>query len=197
MADKTMVLTYETLFEMLTREKNREELQKLDSNFFEGLVAYLREKRAITENKGSLTNYTEQDKSRAEKELQNIIKIIKELYERREKKIMFMALNKSRTGSNLIDSSALVGEELLFFNTLVENMNKYRDRILNSILNDKLGKQEKQNTKLVRFLHDVPKFVGRELEIYGPFKEEDVANLPIDIATILLEKGRAEEINEG
>jgi len=51
-------------------------------------------------------------------------------------------------------------------------------------------------TKLVRFLHPVPKFVGRELEVYGPFEREDIANLPKEIAEVLIIKGRAEEMTQ-
>ena len=50
-------------------------------------------------------------------------------------------------------------------------------------------KNEAKNTKLVRFLHTVPKFVGKELEEYGPFAEEDIANLPLEIADLLIERG--------
>ena len=55
-------------------------------------------------------------------------------------------------------------------------------------------KDENSTTKLVRFLNAVPKFVGTELEEYGPFEEEDIANLPLPIADLLLEKGKVEEI---
>ena len=58
------------------------------------------------------------------------------------------------------------------------------------------SKEEKKDTKLVRFLNAVPKFVGKELEEYGPFEEEDIASLPIEIATVLINKGRVEEISE-
>jgi len=54
----------------------------------------------------------------------------------------------------------------------------------------------KRDTKTVRFLSAVPKFVGRELEEYGPFFAEDIASLPAVIADILVKKGRAEEISE-
>ena len=53
-----------------------------------------------------------------------------------------------------------------------------------------------KDTKLVRFLYSVPKFVGKELEEYGPFEEEDIANLPIEIAKVLIDKGRVEEVKE-
>ena len=48
----------------------------------------------------------------------------------------------------------------------------------------------------MRFLHQVPKFVGPELEEYGPFGEEDIANLPAEVADVLINKGKAEEIRE-
>ena len=57
-------------------------------------------------------------------------------------------------------------------------------------------KETPKETKLVRFLHAVPKFVGKELDEYGPFEEEDVASLPVEIANVLITKGRVEEISE-
>ena len=55
---------------------------------------------------------------------------------------------------------------------------------------------EDKSTKIVRFLYAVPKFVGKELEEYGPFAEEDIANLPGEIADVLITQGNAEEITE-
>jgi len=57
-----------------------------------------------------------------------------------------------------------------------------------------LDKEEPNNTRLGRFLNSVPKFVGKELEEYGPFAEEDIANLPVEIAEVLINKGKVEEI---
>ena len=42
----------------------------------------------------------------------------------------------------------------------------------------------------------MPKFVGPELEEYGPFEEEDIANLPAEIADVLISKAKADEIKE-
>jgi len=36
-----------------------------------------------------------------------------------------------------------------------------------------------------------------ELEEYGPFQEEDIANLPSEIADLLISKGKVEEIKGG
>ena len=59
-----------------------------------------------------------------------------------------------------------------------------------------ISKKELENARKVRFLGSVPKFVGKELEIYGPYEKEDVANLPLDIANMLINKGTAEEIKQ-
>ena len=64
----------------------------------------------------------------------------------------------------------------------------------NNAAND--AEEESKTTKLVRFLYSIPKFVGTELEEYGPFAEEDIANLPAEIADLLIGKGKVEEIKE-
>ena len=54
--------------------------------------------------------------------------------------------------------------------------------------------EDNNKLKLIRFLTEIPKFIGTDLNIYGPFEREDLANLPKDIAKTLIEKKRAEEI---
>ena len=56
--------------------------------------------------------------------------------------------------------------------------------------------EEQKKTKIVRFLNSVPKFMGKDLQVYGPFDEEDVATLPEDVADLLIKKGRVEELQE-
>ena len=55
--------------------------------------------------------------------------------------------------------------------------------------------QFKQEKKKIKFLHAVPKFVGRELEVYGPFESGDTGELMLEVAKILIDKGKAEEVN--
>jgi len=213
-----VVITYETLFELLKRERERPDLQKLEPAFFSDTISYIRDKKKILEAKEE-SIFAPEEKKRTERQLENIYKILKELYERREKKIISLALDKSRTNSNLIDTSALLKEEKVFFEALTGLLDNYREAILYAVLNEKLpfmhtsdiakSLEEKKPseafksaldlkklTKLVRFMHQVPKFVGPELEEYGPFEEEDIANLPVEIADVLINKGKAEEIRE-
>ncbi len=207
-----VVITYETLFELLKRERERPELQKLEPGFFSDTINYIKDKKKIIEAKSDSV-FASEERKKTERQLENIYKILKELYERREKKIISLSIDKSRTKSNLIDTSSLLREERVFFDALTGLLDNYRDAILYTLLNEKLPFMQplgdkkpkedfksaldlKKSTKLVRFLHQVPKFVGPELEEYGPFGEEDIANLPAEVAGVLINKGKAEEINE-
>jgi hypothetical protein len=53
------------------------------------------------------------------------------------------------------------------------------------------------SSKLLRFLAPVPQFIGIDMREYGPYEEEEVAKLPSEIANLLIQKERAEEIKEG
>jgi len=124
-------VTLGTLYNILRNEKKREDLQELNSSFFVDVVSYLREKKALL-NSGSdedeLFASSEQDKLGYE--LRSIKRILKEIYEKREKKIIDIALNKSRTKSDIIDTSHMLREEKDFFNYIVGTLDKYRKGIL-------------------------------------------------------------------
>ncbi|MBN2458671.1 DNA replication complex GINS family protein [Candidatus Woesearchaeota archaeon] len=126
-------ITYETLFDLLRREKNREELQGLDKDFYEQVLAYLKEKKeAITKKGDELFASAEREKLKIQ--FQNIRRIIKELYERREKKIISIAMSKARTGSDIIDTSALLPSERKYFDEQVDLFVKYKEKVLNAML---------------------------------------------------------------
>ena len=58
------------------------------------------------------------------------------------------------------------------------------------------GSKEKEVINVtVRFLKPVPKFMGKDLETFGPFEKDDVASLPKKIANILVNKDRVELID--
>ncbi|MBW2993047.1 hypothetical protein KY317_00560 [Candidatus Woesearchaeota archaeon] len=210
-------ITYETLFELLRREKTREALQKLDSSFFDDVVNYLKEKKASFEELKNKTDlFAVEEKKKTEKQHENTRKIIKEFYERRERKILNMAVDASRTFSSVIDTTAMLEKERLFFDNLVETLNIFRTGVLFNVMEARMPEimQKKQeNTenpeqkpeisettekkdKLIRFRHAVPRFFGENLEEYGPFEKEDIAKIPSVIADILIEKQRAEEMKE-
>lgn len=128
-------ITYESLFDLFRNEKTREELQKLDKNFFKNVINYLQDKKAILD-KPDDNMFVKAEKEKTEKQLQSIKRLIKDLYERREKKIISMALIKSRVDAHA-DASLLLEEEKLIFDRLVKLFNAFRDGVLNNILDGK------------------------------------------------------------
>lgn len=201
--EEKSVITFEAIYEILRKEKYKPELQKLEPTFFQDVVNYIKEKTAILEaqqQKQSIFSQGELEKTR--KHLETIKKTLRELYEKRESKIANLALVNSRI-SNKETINSLLPEEKEVYLDLLETFDNARENILNNILTLKMPEIEKPkelkneikldiDTKLVRFVATVPKFVGTDLNIYGPFKEEDVASLPSEIAELLIKNSKAE-----
>jgi DNA replication initiation complex subunit (GINS family) len=120
-----VVITYETLFDVLRKEKSRDELQQLPGDFYGQLVAYLRQKRHDVEAAGG---FNAPGSQKVLIQYKNVQKILRELYERRERKILEMAINRARTESNLIDRSALLQEEQDFFEKSSELLKEYKKK---------------------------------------------------------------------
>ena len=206
MADEVKI-TYETLFEFLRREKSRDELQKLDDLFYQQVADYLKQKKQPVLE----TDQNETAKSRIL--LENIHRIIIELYQRREKKILDMALIKSRVKQSTISIHNLLNSEKTLFNALVLLLDETRHRCLDAVLTSPKSVVSPPSLTLVSsptqapspetitmakvkkilFLDPVPQFIGEELEAYGPFNPGDQAELPLKIAELLIEKEHAQE----
>lgn len=211
---KEIKITYETIYELMRREKNRDELQKLAAPFYTDLLDYLKEKYSLLEEiKRKCDIFSAAQREKLELQLKNIRKVVKDLFEKRESKVITMALNKSRTNSNIVDTTNLLSEEKLFYQVLVDHLSLYREGLLYSILNlnppvsltekkieslqtTPKAEQKAGDRRLVRFLQPVDRFIGDELETYGPFEEDDTAYLPANLADVLVSKEKAEEVRE-
>jgi len=201
-----VVITYEILYEILRKEKYRAELQKVDENFYASVIKYLQEKLAILESqakKNSIFASTELEKTQTQ--LRNVIKILKELYEKRETKIIQFALFSSRS-QNLQDTSTMLPEEYALYCGLKDMFDSYRKGIINNILENKMPEiklveqkdlktEEKTDSKLVLVLNDVPEFVGPDLNVYGPYKVGETQELPFMVAGMLISTGQAKDEN--
>jgi DNA replication initiation complex subunit (GINS family) len=213
-------ITYDLLFDILRYEKSREELQQLDTEFYLHVIEYLKTKEDILLN--SQTPVVERELTRIQ--LNNVRKILSELYEKRERKIINLALYTIKTGSGITaDSLMLTGEKMLF-EMLLMVISRYRSSILDNLLNGRSVVAESlisarpqiadsdllqsrasvdsgvsneiysdihDAVKSVRFLRPIPRFLGPELEIYGPFEEDDIASLPLIISNMLIRTSRA------
>lgn len=206
-------ITLETLYDFLRNEKKKEDLQELEETFFFDVITYLREKKATLETKQESENiFAASEKDKLEYELRSIKRILKELYEKREKKIIDIALNKSRTSSDIIDTGCMLREEKMFYEEVVANLDKYRKGVLLKlfkgdlpdvenkvigVLRSKPAVEEKKEdvamTK-IKFTNPTPSFVWKDMKVYGPYDVGDEIEIFSEVAALLVRKGRAEEV---
>ena len=173
MTDET--ITYELIRKMQREEQNLPKLSKLPENFFNAVSGYLNHKRSLMER----------DSRKDFLEVKNVERLIEDILNRRERKAMNAAIVYARTK---IHPENLLEEEKLFFNSMVALIKGRRDGLLEHIIS---GSGEASN--MFVFKEDAPEFVGSDMKIYGPYKKGDTANLPMDNAKVLLEKGMVEE----
>lgn len=208
-------ITYETLYEMVRMEKSRDDLQQLIPDFYRHVLEYIREKRELL--KKSITGSSHAECNLLiEQQVNNIKKLVRELYERREKKITNLAIMKARMSSNITDFSTMQDTEVEMFNQLTKNLQVFRDNILNNIMQEKYSSipretpkeqseetpeesseqtpsepEKSQNIKKITFTQDVKKFMDKSMNQYGPYNEGQEAELPEKLADILIKKGKA------
>lgn len=213
--DHSVNITYETLFDLLRVEKSRDEIQQLSVSFYQDVVTYLKKKDELVKKKEHESDIRDADELRKLRlQMENVHKLVKELFERREKKIIDLALNKARTQSDLVTTKSLLPEEMIFFHRVLSLLQCTREGVLKRLLRfelphlqfdtEEIQQAEKASQKtaplsvqghvLVKFISPVPQFLGPSLEHHGPFLENEVANLPEKIASLLVEKQRAERM---
>lgn len=208
-------ITLETLYDVLRNEKKREDLQKLDATFFVDVVSYLREKKTLLDSKQDSDElFAAGERDKLDYELRSIKRILREIYEKREKKIIDIALNKSKTGSDIIDTSAMLREEKEFYQQLLAHLDTYRLGVLRNVLKAELPfitpkdepalpvkkeepdpeKEEQEPLTKIKFTHPVPSFVWKDMKVYGPFETGDEIDIFPEVAELIVRKGRAEKV---
>jgi len=208
-------ITLETLYDILRNEKKREDLQKLEDSFFNDVVNYLREKKKLLNSKQEENElFASGEKKKLEYELNSINRILKEIYERRETKIIAIALNKSKTGSDIIDTSSMLREEKQFYQQVLGILDDYRRGILLSlfrgelpVVERKIVEIEKKATKSfkfelserqgmtkIKFIRPTPSFIWKDMKVYGPFGEGEQTEIFPEVAELLVRKSRAERV---
>lgn len=169
------ILTHEMIRKIDKEEQLSQKLTRLPGDFAEKVKNYIKAKSELLEQKtGSMT------------EFQNTKGIIQGIMERRERKIMMLALSSVRTG---IPPENLLDFEKEFFDKIVaelRNLKHVRDGLLEPS-KDELG-------KVVAFIDNVDAFAGEDSKNYGPYKIGDIATIPSKYAELLLKAGKIDEI---
>lgn len=197
-------ITYEVLFDVLRREKENNELQALDDTFYDDVADYIAQKRRnVSKPSGS---YDGLDEEKDKIQLRNILRTVEEIYNIRERKVLNLARTKARATKNLIDTTKILPEERTLFDDAVDMLSGQRDEVLREITGkmnqdreeqDRSGSEQgDEDEETVEIQRQLPKFLGSDKNVYGPFEEGQEVSLPSSVAELLVKKGRAERIED-
>ncbi len=185
------MITYNDIYEAARKERYAEQLQPIPKNFVSEVSAYLKEKKGLaTKEDDDFSDVVIKTK----KQLENAIILFKELLLRRRKKILNLVLIAAETGISKQDFENMLAFEKDLFENIMKSMDA-SDKKLNESLNGGTNGDIIKNDLIV-FIEDVDEFVGLDGDKMGPFKKAQMANLPKEIAKILVDGKNAEFVGE-
>lgn len=197
-------ITYEVLFDVLRREKENNELQALDDTFYDDVADYIAKKRRNMEA-GTSSSYDDLDEEKDKIQLRNILRTVEEIYNIRERKVINLARTKARATKNLIDTTKILPEERGLFDDAVDLFEAQRQDVLRDVTGkydqsrdheETEGVDADEETVTVEIQRQLPKFLGTDKNVYGPYEEGQEVSLPESVADLLVKKGRAERVED-
>lgn len=179
-----MKLSYEIIRKVHRTEKESSELAKIEDDFFESLSEFIsEEKTKLNESKNNL------DDSVIRK-LHNIKGMLNDIIYLREKKIINRAILKTKTDED--DTKNMTAEEQKMYIKITNILQSYQKQVKDCFDNE--SKLEKQKTVKMQMLQEVPKFIGTDMQEYGPYKEGEELELIESIAKIFIKKGIGKDL---
>ena len=189
------MITYEELLKAWRSERESEGLSKLPDDFYARaaeLVSELRSRLKMADMTALRTRL-------AKKELENVEKMVKDIFNRRVEKAL-----KALASGGTLDVEKLTPEERELLSPVEEAFTAMR-KFLEGLLRGEVKKPEATRAvqagpsgsgklMLIRILADVPAIVGADMRTHGPFKRGDVAFIPRENAIALVRKGLAVEV---
>lgn len=179
--------TLEMAYNILLKEYQISSLQEIPYDTYQRL--------AITIGNLKAKEYDVLEKRIVQKIIENLSIISNLLLQIRIEKIL-----KGNINSNLeIGYSKMTDEEKFIIDGEIQSKRK-RKEIMTLITNgqpkilEKITDTIKQKKLLIMFIKPMEQFVGVDMYKYGPFKIEDVANLPFENALSLVNNKIATEI---
>ena len=180
-------ISWEEIRELQRNEKKTETLQRIDEDIFNKLKNYLNEReKIIEEGEKEGSEIGREMAKRAEVELKKAKSLIEDFIANREKKIMRNAIMSVISGVE--DTTNMTSEEEKLYIGTIRLIREFKENIFKKEREE--IKREDINLTIIRFIKDVPKFLFEGKE-YGPFKEEDIANVPKKVGEILINAKKA------
>jgi len=183
------MITFNDIYEAARKERYSEQLQKLPKRFIGDFSDYVKEKKEISMKEDD--SFSEVI-IKTKKQMENAVTLFKELITRRRKKILSLILIATETGISKKDFDNMLDFEKELFEEMMKCID-ISDKKLTEAMN---GKEKLQNHEMILFQEDVEEFVGLNGEKMGGFKKGQIANIPKEIAKILIDGGKAERVEE-
>lgn len=178
---------YAELHEIWRQELETTELQKLKSDFYGRAANYLK----LLREEGRMLDKRTIKARLLRTEMHNARCMIHELIQSRYGKLVRRVMDGEKVPSEFLTAE----EEKICGGCLpiVEAFQSFTKNLLRGQLSPMEATQGRRNA-VTRILRDVPEIIGADMRVYGPFKPEDVASLPIENTRILIKQGLAEQI---
>jgi len=186
------MITYQEIYDNLRKEKYNEALQELPENFLKDLSTYLEEKKQVLAKENS-SLFSDTLKI-TRKQLDNAISLIKEIFSIRNKKVLNLSFAAAITGVSKRDTENLMNHEKALFESTVKQLEENQKKIL-SYFEGKSESEPELKNLFIRFKEEVSAFLLQDGSEIGPFKQGEVANLPKEIAAILISDKKALQID--
>ncbi len=183
------MITYNDIYEAARKERYSDQLQQLPKNFVNEVADYLKEKKEIASKQEDVFPDVI---VKTKKQLENAITLFRELIVRRKKKILNLVLIATETGISKQDFENMLPFEKTLFEELMKSVD-LSDKKLNDMLN---GNKQEQKNELIVFKEYVKEFIGLDGEKMGAFEKGQIANIPKEIAKILIDSGKAEIVGD-
>ena len=185
------MITYNEIYEASRKERYSEQLQPLPKNFIASVSEYLKEKKemSLKEDDAFSDMIT-----KTKKQFENAVTLFNELKRIRRRKILNLILIASEIGISKRDFENMLDFEKELFEELMKCIDFSDKKKFNELLNG--NKNEILKNEMVIFKKDVEEFIGSDGEMMGKFSKGQIANLPHQIAQILIEDDKAEKVDE-
>ena len=159
------VITYETFRKFQKQERDSENLQKLPDDFFQSCAEWIKRKG---------DTYQQNKDTMILKEIENVMSIIRDILDRRERKLLLMAMHAVR--SNAAPQNLHKHEEN-HFDSIVNHLKDMREKILAAIkgedIKEFVPEKEKSTEKLEKeFKKEVKKAENEAKEKNSPQEKQ-------------------------
>ncbi len=170
------MLNYSRLREMQRSEIASSELCPVEEGFYSQLKVFLEEKRGEALETQNLLVI---------KEYENLRKIARAIVNKRNEKLVLLALRGKK------ETTGMTAEEAEFLGHLSKDIEE-NDAQLAFIFEENGSGAKKDNIKRIKLLKNISPYKGLDDNVYGPFDEGEVAELPAAEAQWLLKEKMAE-----